>query len=503
MDRYFSFPDLEDMKALPTLSLPDYSALNERFIKAVQNPADRIYRINPKNGHPIFGAYTLSDSNELVTWGILAIGEWLMNRDTAWIAPTYFDFFHKTHNVFLNAPDSDVTEFWYLFYVNLLAGAVYRTLYAGDDKAKACMTASAKSIKEMAESLNYDFNAQGFRFDTYQPFTKRDIYRQPDSLAGYAYQMLFAAQVLGLSDCLEESAAAIRRYQAFETNPWYEIPNGSAGVFTAAWLQAHGCENDVEKTAFWVFDHENGPLQTGNWGEECVNGLMMGWRGETRQDAVDSAYSMESLMPMQMLLPSVRFCPALAQAVANWVRHVLSSFQLFYGQGKTKLKETRADLSSAIPYERLQRVEGEENPLACGDFFGHRSVYGAGYLMWIDALVRSTEQAWIYALDLSLTDWISEKSCPVFLLQNPLDRAVTVHFTVADIWMKKRPDLFQQVFSVWELFSMQKTGEFEKEIAVTLAAGECKILAVVNGNPFTAENFICGPDGEELLYVGR
>lgn len=503
MDRYYQFPDLEEMKMLPELSIPNYGELNTRFIQAVQNPAEHIYRINPKNGHPIFGAYTLSDSNELVTWGILAIGAWLMNRDTKWIAPTYFDFFDASHQVFLNTPDVDTIEFWYLFYVNLLAGTVYRTLYAGDEKAKECMTAAAKSMRKMAKSLAYDFNAQGFCFETYRPFTKKDIYRQPDSLAGYAYQMLFASQVLGLSDCLEESVMSVRRYQAFETNPWYEIPNGSAGVFASAWLQAHGYENDVEKTAFWVFDNENGPMHKGRWGEECVNGLMMGWRGDTRKDAMDSAYSMETLMPMQMLLPSVRFCPALADAVANWVRHVLSSFQLFYGQGKTKLEETRPDLSSAVPYERLQRPDGQANPLACGDFFGHRSVYGAGYLMWLDTLVRNTEQEWIYALDLSITDWISEKSCPVFLLQNPLSREITVHFTPADIWKKQRPDLFEKAFPVWELFSMREIGVFEKEISVTIAAGECQILAILKDPPFTAGNFICGPDGEELLYIGR
>ena len=79
MDNYYQFHDLEDMKKLPGLSIPDYRELNRRFLEAVHEPANKIYRTNPENGHPIFGAYTLSDSNEMVTWGILAVGEWLMN----------------------------------------------------------------------------------------------------------------------------------------------------------------------------------------------------------------------------------------------------------------------------------------------------------------------------------------------------------------------------------------------------------------------------------------
>ena len=499
----YQFPDLEDMKKLPELSLPDYQELNKRFIEAVHDPANKIYRTNPQNGHPIFGAYTLSNSNEMVTWGILAIGEWLMNRDTKWIAPTYFDFYSQTHRIFLNSPDVDKVEYWYLFYVNLLAGAVYRTLYDGEETAKNYLMEAASSMKKLAKSINYDFYAQGFDFTTYQSFTNRDIFCQPDSMAGYAYQMLFASQILEQPDCLEESVNAIRRYQAYEKNPWYEIPNGSAGVLAAAWLQAHGYENDVEKTAFWIFDNENGPLQKGNWGDECVNGLMMGWRGESRKDAMDSAYSMESLMPMQLLLPSVRYCPALAEAVSNWVRHVMSSFQLYYGQGKTKLKETRPELSSAVPYERLQRLEGEENPVACGDFDGHRSVYGAGYLMWLDALVRNTDREWIYALDLSVTDWLSRKNCPVYLIQNPLEEEITVQFTAADIWKKKRPDLFENAFLVWELPSVRKLGIYEEKITVTLKAKEYKFMAISKEMPLTTTNFICGADGEELLYTGR
>lgn len=436
MANTFKLPDLEGMKSLPALPIPDYQKLNKEFLKAMQDPKNQMQRTNPVNGHPVFGAYLLSDSNEMVTWGILAVGHWLLGYDTAWLAPSFLDFFSEAYGLFLNEPHSTRSEHWYLFYTNVLAGAVQRTLYRDDVRAAACMRQSASAMKRLAQAVSYDFNQQGFDFKRGETFTHKDIYRQPDSIAGYAYQMLYASQVLGLQDCLEESVCAIRRYQAFAENPWYEIPNGSAGLFAAAWLRAHGYENDVEKTAGWVFDHEKGPLQTGLWGSEPVNGLMMGWRGDTRAEAETSAYSMESLMPLQFVLPAVRYAPELAEPVANWVRHLLSAFQLFYGRGVQTLQETRPELTPAVPYERLVRGDGAEEPIACGDFCGHRSVYGAGYLMWVEALIRPTQDPWIFALDLTLTDWVSPSETPVYLIQNPYEAEKTVSFTAAARWEK-------------------------------------------------------------------
>lgn len=102
-------------------------------------------------------------------------------------------------------------------------------------------------------------------------------------------------------------------------------------------------------------------------------------------------------------------------------------------------------------------------------------------------------------MDLSITDWISRKTCPVYLIQNPYDREVTVHFTVADIWRKKRPDLFEKAFRAWDLSSMKETGTSDGKITVTLAAGECRFIGVLKEAPVAAGHFICGTDGEELL----
>lgn len=274
----------------------------------------------------------------------------------------------------------------------------------------------------------------------------------------------------------------MERYESFPSNPWYEIPNVSAGVLAACWLNAHGFETDVEKVAGYAFDHEEGPLQTGFWGTEAVDGLMMGWRGETRRSALDSAYSMETLMPMQLLLPSVRYCPRLADSVAKYLLNALTSFRLFYARGREPLYETRPDLNAAVPYEKLERERDGHTPAACGDFWGHRSVYGAGYLAWAAALAVRTNDRNIPAFDLSLTDWLAQGAYPVYLLRNPCGRTAEVRFSPGPAWRKKVPALYQDgrlCADVWDLKKQKKICGRAEEAAATLCGGETAILAVL------------------------
>lgn len=332
---------------------------------------------------------------------------------------------------------------------------------------------------KLAGQLKYDFNGQGYDFAKGAAFTRRDEYRQPDSIAGFAYNMLFAALHAERPAYFEECEKALRVYSGFEHNPWYEIPNGSAGLMAACWLNAHGSSYDVRKLAGWVFDHDSGPLQTGRWGGEEINGLMMGWRGLTRADAVSSAYSMETLMPLQFLLPAVKYCPALAEPVAKYTLNVLSCFQLFFASGKNPIYETKPELSSAVPYEKLERERDGHTPAACGDFWEHRSIYGAGYLFWMEALARRTSDPYIFALDLSLSDWLAESSYPVFLLRNPHSEERTVSFTPAGIWRKKYPGLFPDNAVVWDIAGHVSLPQGGGEIHVSVGAGETKMIAVI------------------------
>lgn len=477
----YHFPDIDRMPDHPALPVPDYQALAEGFRGALISPGSHILRYDGK-GCPIFGAYVNSMSNEMVTWGILAVGEWLSGRDTAWIGVTYPGFFMQETGLYMNSPGSMTSEYWYLFYVHALAGAVMCALFPEDKAARGRMASSADALVKMARHIHYGFNGQGFRFGSYAPFTFQDEYRQPDSIAGYAYQMLFAALKADRPEYLQESKQALEKYQRFTGNPWYEIPNGSAGLMAAAWLSSHGHEMDMEKIAGWVFDHAQGPLQAGKWGDEEVDGLMMGWRGDTRQAAMDSAYSMETLMPLQFLLPSVRYCPGLADAVGKWARCVLSNFPLFYGRGTVPLYETRPDLTPDIPYERLVRQLDGHTPAACGDFAGHRSVYGAGYLSWLAALARPTTDADIFALDLSLTDWLAGDKYPVFLLRNASGRDKAAAFAPAGVWQKLKPELYgEQGLSCvcWSLRAGQSPENAQGEVRAMVPAKGLTVIALL------------------------
>ena len=491
----YSFETIESFPEIPQLSIPNYSHLNASFRKALLDPRNGAYAKNKENGHPNFGAYLMSNSNEMVTWGILAVGEKLCARETDWIAITYKDFFDYELNLFLNSPGMRKIEYWYLFYSNTLAGAVQRSLYKNDSDSIRLMGLAADTMHKLAQKIDYDFNNQGYDFFEDSVFTKLDVYRQPDSIAGYAYNMLFAALRAQRPQYYSESIKAIKLYEKFEHNPWYEIPNGSAGLLASAWLNAHGEKTDVYKSAAWLFDHSEGPLQIGKWGDEEINGLMMGWRGDTRKDAMNSAYSMESLMPVQFILPSVRYCPQLADNTARYMLNVLSNFQLFYAHGTKPLYETKAELDPAVPYERLERELDWHTPAACGDFHGHRSIYGAGYLCWMQALALKTNDSHIFAYDLSLTDWLAEKTYPVYLLRNPHEDTRHITFDIAEVWKQIHPSLFEEKPVYWDMETLSPIDEN----VIAVKAKESRIIAVLpKGITPQINNGIVCADGVEL-----
>lgn len=494
------FPDVDRMPDHPALPVPALHELNERFRSALLDERNRILRYDD-SGNPIFGAYIGSDSNELITWSIITLGEFFSGRDASWLTSTWPTFFSSQAQVYLNSPHSVECELWYMFYANTLCSAIQQTLFRNDPVARNRFAASADALCRMARALDYNFNHQSFRFDTMEPRTYKPQYRQPDSSGGYAYNMLFAALHADRPQYMEESLRAIRIYESMPSNPWYEIPNGSAALMAAAWLDAHGHPRDINRVAGWLFDHDLGPLQIGKWGGEEIDGLMMGWFGDTRAQAMASAYSMETFMPLQFFLPAVRYCPQLADAVGKYVRCMLSNFQLFYARGSRPLYETKPELDASIPYERLEYERHGHIPAATGDFHGHRSIYGSGYLMWLEAMARPTSDPDIFALDLSLTDWLADQRYPVYLLRNPFDKAREVTFTPAAVWEKIQPDLFREgrLFAgVHDLDNGIHTIARE-QITCTVPARECILAAVLpeGSSPLVRDGMIiCG--GAEL-----
>ena len=454
----YRYDAIENMPP-PLRKVPDYEALADKFSAYVFDPKSGIEH-KDEAGNAFFAAFSEGKSREMVTWGLIAVGEALRPTGKWGDKGKTFDVFYNPNTrVYTNTPGGIRTEYWYMLYVHTLAGAIYRTHFADCGRYKERMLTVAHSIREMARGINYDFNDQGFNFELNKPWTNKDIYRQPDSIGGYAYNMLFAG-IHGKDDSLiKEAVDALNRYAAFTENPWYEIPNGSTAVLAAAWLKKQGYNVDLKKILGFVFDPEKGPLQVGNWNGEPVDGLMMGWRGNDRASAASSAYSMETLMPLPVLLPAVRYAPEIAKSVAWYALQAAANFDLFNARGlRGPIPETRPDLSAAIPYERLVRERDGRSPLACGDFEGHRSVYGGGYIPWIAAIMRPTGVEHMPAWDISLTDWLTESSNPEFLLYNRSNEEKTAKFTPAAVWKEKRPDI---------------TGE---EICVTVPAGEVKMI---------------------------
>src|ERR1019366_9469298 len=146
-------------------------------------------------------------------------------------------------------------------------------------------------LKEMAQQIRYDFNSQGYDFAKAEPFTKQDIYRQPDAVGGYSYVMLLAWRLTGKEFCLKEAKTGIDHYLEFAANPWYEIPSGAMAVMAAARLEAMGYRTNAEKALEFVLDSNPGLMAAGRWGGHAVDGLMAGFRSEPPEQA----YSMESM----------------------------------------------------------------------------------------------------------------------------------------------------------------------------------------------------------------
>lgn len=474
------FPDVDRMPDHPALPVPSLSKLNEQFRAALMDEKNRILR-RDAHGNPIFGAYIGSDSNELITWSIITLGEWFTGRDASWLTSTWPTFFSASAQVYLNSPRSTECELWYLFYANTLCGALQQALFREDPIVRQRFAASADSLCRMARALDYNFNHQSFHFGEMTPRTYKPQYRQPDSSGGYAYNMLFAALHADRPEYMEESLRGIRIYEGMPSNPWYEIPNSSAALMAAAWLDAHGHACDIQRIAGWLFDHDLGPLQIGKWGDEEIDGLMMGWFGDTRAQAMASAYSMETFMPLQFFLPAVRYCPQLADAVGKYVRCMLSNFQLFYARGSKPLYETKPELDASIPYERLQYERDGHIPAATGDFHGHRSIYGSGYLMWLEAMARQTSDPDIFALDLSLSDWLADERYPVYLLRNPFDEARQITFTPAPVWQKLQPGLYRNGVLNASVHDLENGihSVAQEQVTCTIPANDCILVALL------------------------
>ena len=307
---------------------------------------------------------------------------------------------------------------------------------------------STNRLIDLAKSINYDFNAQGHIFSKDIPYTNRDEFRQPDAIAGYSYLMLLAYEFFKEDIYLHEAKKSMTMYQNFDKNPWYEIPSGAMACLAAARLNSMGYSFDLNKILGFTFDSDIGSMLTGKYGNSEVNGLMIGWRGFSREEATSSAYSMETMIVLPYVLPVVRYDVRYARAIGKYALNVASNTRLFFSEYLPVDSQSRPDLKPEIPYEKLCKEQDGHSPYGTGDCEGHKSIYGGGFALWWSAIISQTNEPFIPRFDLTKTDFLENNAYPSFLYYNPWDEERVLDLDVgpnsSDIY---ELTLHQQLFS--------------------------------------------------------
>ena len=385
-------PIADNLPAKPTEKPLVWRPMADAFDAYIMNPANKVMFARP-DGHPYFASALEGRSDELMTFGPVALGKILRGDDVSRLLPSLAGYFNEDAGIFLNGTRGSSIECWYLMDVDALAAGIIRSKLADDPPSLKRLRSTADRLIEMTHQIAYNFNEQGYNFATKAPWTKKDIYRQPDAVGGYAYLMLFAYEMFGERKYLDEAQIGLMRYQAFTKDPWYEIPSGAMACLAAARLSAHYnyAQADLHKTLSFALDPEFGALQTGDWGGKEVNGLMRGWGGGNRHDA----YSMESMVALPYLLPVLRYNVQYATDIGRYALNVAANMRWFYSQYLPAELQGRPQLTPAVPYERFSRTVDGHTPYATGDFASQRSVYGGAYALWFGEIIRPTQDDYI------------------------------------------------------------------------------------------------------------
>ena len=412
------------LPAAPEKAPLDWRERGDAFDTYVMNPANRV--LQKRGDGSIYFASALEGTGDggLTTFAPILLGKILRGEAVDWLAPSMAAYFSGEYGLFLDGRGARACEYWYLMNVNALAAGVVRRHMSRDPAWLARVKSSAERLVELAHQLGHGFGDQGYRFDTGAPWTRLDIYRQPDTIGGYAYLQLLAYQMFGGSRHLAEAKEGLRRYLSFSANPWYEVPSGAMACLAAARLSVTDSAVDVGRALGFVLHPGGHPLQTGRWGGEEVGGLMAGFRTEPAGEA----YSMESLVTAGYLLPVLRYRPEYAPVIGRYVLNCAANMRLFYSDCIPADHQSRPELTSAIPYERLTRALNGQSPFASGDFGSHRSIYGGAYALWWGELVRPAGDPKILQMNIALSDFLEEKPYPTYAYYNPYGepRAVTL-----------------------------------------------------------------------------
>lgn len=406
----------------------------DQFNHYVMDPRNGVMQVNDL-GHKHFVAFLEGQGFELITFGAIVVGKLLRDEDVSDLLPSLLDYYHEEYGIFFNGIGDTAGEYWYLMYVNALALEIIRRCYLDNaiwlDRVRIVMS----TLMKLAHDVDYNFNDQGYDFAVAQPFTRLDAFRQPDTLGGYAYVMRMGFKILGDESYRQEALKALKLYQSYPINPWYEIPSGAMAVMAASTLKLENNSIDLERILAFSLDTEKGCLHHTAWGSKEIRGLMCGWRGHTREEAVNRAYSLESMVPIPFLLPLAKYHVEFASLLGRYLLHVIANLRWFFSEYLSTQEQSRPDLTAFIPYESIRHNEQGCALFGCGDFHGHKSIYGGALTLWLGEMISLTDDPTLLLVDLNKTDFLGDTSYPTFLCFNPYDDAREVTLSIpAGTW---------------------------------------------------------------------
>lgn len=483
--KYRPITDL--MPARPTAAPLDWGERGNAFNNYIMNPDNKVLLKRPDGSQYFASALEGSSDGGLTTFGPVLMGKILRGDPVDSLIPSMAAYFNDDAGIFLDGVHADLCEYWYLMNVNALADGIIRSRLSHDLVWTGRVRKSADRLIELAHQIDYNFNDQGYRFNTRVPFTNKDIYRQPDAVGGYAYLMLFAHEMFGEPQYLKEATKALDLYQSFPQNPWYEVPSGAMAALAAARLSVRDKGIDMRRVLSFVLDPGGRPLQTGVWGASEVNGLMAGFRTEP----AGQAYSMESLVTLPYILPVLRYRPEYAVDIGKYLLNTAANMRWFYSDCIPRENQSRPGLTSAVPYERLSKEVDGKSPFASGDYGSDRSVYGGAYALWWGELVKRTEVSHILQMNISRTDFLCGSSFPSYVYYNPWGESKRVELTLG----REVSDIYD--LSAHRMIDKRKSGSTHFMIP---AGGAQVVVIVPSGAVRKHEKGILFYDGNPVDY---
>jgi hypothetical protein len=458
-------PSEDGLPARPSEDPLPWRSIADSFDAYIGDPANKVLLQRPDGKPGFVSALEGKTDGGLTTFAPILLGKILRNDDVSHLIPSLEGYFSQEYGIFLDGVGATLCEYWYLMNINALAAGIIKTSLYKDTHWTAKLRSSFERLIDLAKQINYDFNDQGYNFKEHKPFTVKDIYRQPDCIAGYSYLMVFAYDLFGDQKFLTESRAALSRYQAFPKNPWYEVPSGAMGSLAAARLSTSDGSVDLHKILGFVFDPQIALMHTGTWGGKEVNGLMSGFSTEPP----DQVYSMESMVVLPYILPVLRYRPEYASDIARYALNTLANLRYFYSDYLPKENQSRPELPAAFPYERLDKTLHDQSPYAAGDYDSHRSVYGGAYAMWLGQMVLPTTEKQILQIDIARTDFLAASAYPTYLLYNPFGEKRTVLIAIG----AAKADIYD--LATHGIVARGISGS----VPVPLDASQCKVLVII------------------------